>query len=140
MATIEAVRFLKNTPLFAQFTEAELQALLGVAKEREFEAGKTIVREGDSGVGFYLILNGQVEVRKGQKMLAKLGAGQFFGEMALVLDTPRTADVVALEKTKCLLLTRWDLRALISSYPDIAMKIQSELANRLLKTNQALSE
>jgi CRP-like cAMP-binding protein len=127
--------------LFGQFSEKELEAVLRTAKQRTFEAGSTIVHEGDAGgVGFYLITNGQVEVRKGKKALAKLGAGEFFGEMALIDEAPRSADVVALEKTSCLMLTRWDLRGLIGAHPDIAIKMMMELARRLRMTNQALSE
>jgi len=141
MASPEAVKFLKQTPLFATFSGAELDATLRTAKERDFPAGAMIVQEGEKGsVGFYLVLSGQVEVRKGKKSLGKFGAGDYFGEMSLLLDTPRTADVVALEKTRCLMLTRWDLRALISTHPDMALKIQAELAKRLLNTNKALSE
>jgi len=141
MASPETVRLLQRTPLFGQFSEKELEAVLRTAKQRTFEAGSTIVHEGDAGgVGFYLITNGQVEVRKGKKALAKLGAGEFFGEMALIDEAPRSADVVALEKTSCLMLTRWDLRGLIGAHPDIAIKMMMELARRLRMTNQALSE
>lgn len=141
MASSEAVKFLKKTPLFAQFSEKELEALFSTAKVREFDAGSTIVREGDpASIGFYLILEGQVEVRKGQKTLAKLGAGDYFGEMALLTDAPRSADVVAVQKTKCLMIMRWELRSIISSYPDVALKMMGELARRLSATNQALKE
>jgi len=141
MATQEAIKFLKKTSLFGQFSEKELEALFSTAKIREFDAGSTIVREGDpTSIGFYLILEGQVEVRKGQKTLAKLGAGDYFGEMALILDAPRSADVVAVEKTKCLMIMRWELRSIISSYPDVALKMMGELARRLSATNQALKE
>ena len=141
MASSEAVKFLKKTPLFGQFSEKELEALFSTAKVREFDAGSTIVREGDpASIGFYLILEGQVEVRKGQKTLAKLGAGDYFGEMALLTDAPRSADVVAVEKTKCLMIMRWELRSIISSYPDVALKMMGELARRLSATNQALKE
>jgi CRP-like cAMP-binding protein len=141
MASSEVVKFLKGTPLFARFTEKELEAVLRTAKERQFDAGSVIVREGDvGGVGFYLILDGQVEVRKGKKSLAKLKVGEFFGEMALLDEAPRSADVVALEKTKCSMLTRWDVRGLVAAHPDIALKLMAELARRLRNTNQALSE
>jgi CRP-like cAMP-binding protein len=141
MATYDAVRFLKKTSLFGQFSEKELEMLFSTAKVREFDAGSTIVREGDpAGVAFYLILDGQVEVRKGQKSLAKLGTGDYFGEMALLSDAPRSADVIAVQKTKCLMITRWELRSIISSYPDVALKMMGELARRLSATNQALKE
>jgi CRP-like cAMP-binding protein len=141
MVSPEAIRFLKKTPLFAQFTEKELEALFGTAKVRQFDAGSTIVREGDTtSIGFYLVLEGQVEVRKGQKTLAKLGVGDYFGEMALILDAPRSADVVATQQTKCLMITRWELRGMISTYPDMALKMMGELARRLGATSQALKE
>ncbi len=141
MVSQEAVKFLRKTPLFAHFSEKELEALFSTAKVREFDAGSTIVREGDpAGIGFYLVLDGHVEVRKGQKTLAKLGVGDYFGEMALLSEAPRSADVVAVQKTKCLMITRWELRSIISSYPDVALKMMAELARRLSATNQALTE
>lgn len=141
MANPEIVKLLKETPLFSQFSEKELEAVLSTAKQRVFEPGSVIVREGDpGGVGFYLVTSGQVEVRKAKKALTTFGVGQFFGEMALIDEAPRSANVVALEKTSCLMLTRWDLRSLISTYPDIALKMLTELARRLRATTQALSE
>lgn len=142
MARSEAVNFMRETPLFSRLSERELQALLRTSREKTFEAGSKIVREGETGgLGFYLILDGQVEVRKGNRSLAKLGAGEFFGEMALLQeDAPRSADVVALEETRCVMLTRWDLRGLIGAHPDIALKMLAALARRLSDTNKALSE
>jgi len=137
----ETVKLLKEVPLFSHFSEKQLEAILKTAKEREFEPGTPIVREGEqSNLGFYLILDGQVEVRKGNQTLAKLGSGQFFGEMSLLDEQPRSADVVPTTKTKCLLLTRWDIKSLISTYPDIAMTMLEELARRLRETDKALSE
>ena len=141
MSKNEAVNLLKRTPLFAELTEKELQALLITAKERDFDSGTAILREGDAGnLGFYLITGGQVEVKKGESSLAKLGIGGFFGEMALLDEAPRSADVVALENTSVIMLTRWDLRALIGTHPDIAIKMMAELTRRLRETNQSLSE
>lgn len=141
MASAEVIKLLQKTPLFAQFSEKELEAVLRTAKQRTFEPNSTIVHDGDAGgVGFYLIANGQVDVRKGKKSLAKFGAGEFFGEMSLIDEQPRSADVVAIEKTTCLMLTRWDLRGLIGAHPDIALKIMTELARRLRQTNQAVSD
>ncbi len=136
----ELVQQLKGVPLFARLGSGELEGLVKTAKRQTFRAGETIVREGEEGVAFYLILNGQVEVRRGGTALARLGAGQFFGEMALLTNFPRSADVVALEDTECLLLTRWDLRALIQTHPDVALKLLEELARRLRDTDRALSE
>ena len=132
---------LKETGLFSSCTDKELESVMVTAKERSFEAGEVIIREGDPGLGFYLLLEGTAEVRKGGTSVAQLNAGDYFGEMALLLeDTPRTADVVAMSDAKCLVITQWDLRALISTHPDIGMKIMNELAVRLSGTEKALSD
>ncbi|MCF7876130.1 cyclic nucleotide-binding domain-containing protein [Candidatus Bipolaricaulota bacterium] len=137
----KTVELLQDVPLFANFSKKQLKSVIKTAKEKEFEDGDTIVREGDmSNVGFYLILEGQVEVKRGGKSLTKLGSGQFFGEMAVLDEKPRSADVVAVTETTCLLLTNWDFKALIKTYPDMATNIISELANRLRQTNMALSK
>jgi cAMP-dependent protein kinase regulator len=132
---------LKQTGLFSSCTEKELSSVLVTAKERTFDAGEVIIREGDPGLGFYLLLEGSAEVRKGGKVVAELNQGDYFGEMALLLEnTPRTADVVATSKAKCLVITQWDLRALLSTHPDIGMKIMNELASRLSGTEKALAD
>ncbi|MEX1207677.1 MAG: cyclic nucleotide-binding domain-containing protein [Acidimicrobiia bacterium] len=135
------IELLKQTGLFSACTEKELASVMVTAKERTFEPGEVIIREGDPGLGFYLILEGTAQVRKGGVAVADLAAGDYFGEMALLLeDTPRTADVVALTKAKCLVITQWDLRAILSTHPDIGMKIMNELASRLSGTEKALSD
>ncbi len=136
----KTIELLKEVPLFSKCNKKQLKSVKKTAKEKEFEAGDKIVKEGDmSNVGFYLILEGQVEVKQGEKTLSKLGSGQFFGEMAVLDEKPRSADVVATMDTKCLLLTTWDFKALLKSYPGMAEKIIAELANRLRQTNMALS-
>lgn len=141
MATTDAAAFLRQTPLFANLSGEQINAIVKTAKQKDFQTDDAIVEEGQEGVGFYLILDGRVEVRKRGKTLAKLTKGEYFGEMALLIeDSTRTADVVALEETTCLLITRWDLRSLIRNHPDIALAMHSELARRLSQTNQALSE
>ncbi len=134
-------RYLKDVGLFSVLSERELSSVVSRAKERSFEAQSKIVEEGSLGIGFYLILEGQVEVRRGGRVLARLGEGQFFGEMALLQgDVPRSADVVALEDTRCLVLARWDLLALIKGHPEMGFKMLAELARRLRETDRALCE
>lgn len=137
----DSLELLKEVPLFSTFSEKQLKSVKKTAKEKQFEPGDEIVREGDaSNVGFYLILDGQVEVKQDEKTLSKLGSGQFFGEMAVLDEKPRSADVVATTETKCFLLTSWDFKALIKTYPGMAINIISELANRLRQTNMALTK
>lgn len=134
--------FVKQTSLFAGCSDDEIATVLATAKERSFDAGTTIIREGHEGAsGFYLMLEGAAEVRRGDTVLATFGPGDYFGEMALLLgDTPRTADVVATVPTTCLAITRWDLRAMLSNHPDVGVRMMAELAKRLRNTDAALSD
>lgn len=132
---------LRDVPLFSSLSEKHREIIAKTAKEMTFPAGAPIVREGDrSKVGFFLVLDGQVEVRKGEKVLSRLGAGQFFGEMAVLDGQPRSADVVAATPTRCLVLASWDIKALIKTHPELAQEIIAELARRLRQTSMALSE
>lgn len=133
---------LKKTALFGSLSDRELASVLGTARERSFAAGAKIIREGHpGGRGFYLILSGTAEVRKGDTKLAEFGPGDYFGEMALLLeDTPRTADVLATTDVVCLVMTQWDFKAVVTSHPDISAKIMTELAKRLANTDRAFSD
>lgn len=132
---------LKRSPLFAGFTNREIDSVTETAKERSYASGDKIIEEGEIGRGFYLLLEGTAQVRKGGTILADFGPGDYFGEMALLLeDTPRTADVVATSAARCLAITQWDLRALMQVHPDISHKIMAELAKRLRNTDAALSD
>jgi CRP-like cAMP-binding protein len=138
---METHDLLKRSALFAGFSNREIESVTETAKERSFAAGEKIIEEGEIGRGFYLLLEGTAQVRKGDTVLANFGPGEYFGEMALLLeDTPRTADVVATSSARCLAITQWDLRALMKVHPDISHKIMAELAKRLRNTDAALSD
>lgn len=139
---MQTKEFLKRSALFGQLAERELDDVIATGRERSFDAGVAIVEEGDPGArAFYLILEGTAEARKGDLVLAVFGPGDYFGEMALLLeDTPRTADVVATSATTCLVMTQWDFRALLRGHPELAAKMMTELAKRLRDTDRALSE
>lgn len=132
---------MKKTALFAGFSDRQIEGVLTAGKERRFAAGEQIIRQGDDAVGFYLIVEGSAEVRSEGAVLARLGSGDYFGEMALLLeDTPRTADVTALEDTSCLVITQWAFRSLLAAHPDTALAVMGELARRLRNTPATLSE
>ena len=80
---------------------------MNAGKEVSFEAGKTIIEEGSGGAAFLLILEGSVEVRRRGKSIAKLGKGQFFGEMSLLDHRPRSADVIAVEPPEGAFQRKW---------------------------------
>ena len=134
------IGMLQHTPIFSGLTARDLESIANKFVERSFRADEPIVRKGEDGVGFYLILEGLVEVRRSGKVLSKLGQGQFFGEMTLLDEQPRSADVMAVEQTRCLVLNTWNFSGLIHAYPSIASKIMRELTRRLRITDQALTE
>ncbi len=130
----------EEIPLFRGLEKEELKTIAKSSKEMTFQAGNTIVKEGDPGLGFYLIMDGQAVVKRKGKTLSKLGRGSFFGEMALLDDQPRSADVIATEPTKCLVLLRWNFWSLVSRSQKLARGLLREMARRLRATNKALSE
>jgi len=131
---------LERVPIFASLSERQLRQLAADFVERTISEGTTVVRQGDKGVGFFLILDGKVEARRKDRRVATLGPGSFFGEMALVGNTPRTADVVAVETTRCLVLSQWEFWGFASDKPKVLRGIIEEMARRLSSSNQALSE
>lgn len=134
------VPMLEEVPLFSSLNSKSLGSICNVATKRTFDADQKIVSEGENATAFYLVLDGKVEVRRGKKVISKLGKGQFFGEMALFDKQPRSADVVAVEKTTCLLLTSWALDGLLSKNWSVTRNVLKELATRLRTTNSSLSE
>jgi CRP/FNR family cyclic AMP-dependent transcriptional regulator len=131
---------LEKTSLWSGLSKQDLKAIARLSKERSYEPGETIVRKGEGGVGFYLILEGTVEIKSDGKTLSTLGPGQFFGEMSVLDNQPRSADVVVVGPTKCLTLSAWSFNAMISENPKIALRMLQEFVRRLRSTNKALSE
>jgi CRP-like cAMP-binding protein len=129
---MDTAKALKQSPLFADFSDREIDSVVETARERSFAKGEKIIEEGaEGGRAFYVLLAGSAQARKGDTVLADFTPGDYFGEMALLLeDTPRTADVVATSDVQCLLITSWDLRALIKVHPHAGDKIMAELATR----------
>ena len=122
---------LGSVPMFGGLSDKSVKAIASQGKELTYNAGDTIVNEGSIGVGFYLLLDGKAEVRKGGKVLATLGRGQFFGEMSLIDELPRSADVVAVAPTKCWALTSWAFSGLVNAHPEISLAMLKELVKRL---------
>ncbi len=127
----DASSMLGTVPFFSGLDEKKRKALASEGKQMSYKAGDTIVGEGAMGVGFYLILEGKAEVRKGSRVLAALGKGQYFGEMSLMDDQPRSADVVAVTPTTCWALTSWAFTALVKTNPDVALLMLKEMVKRL---------
>ncbi len=127
----DASSLMGSVPFFAGLDERKRKAVAAEGKELSYKAGDNIVDEGAMGVGFYLILDGRAEVRKSGKVLATLGKGQFFGEMSLIDELPRSADVVAVAPTKCWALTSWAFSSIVKTHPEIAVMMLKEMVKRL---------
>ena len=122
---------LANVPVFSGCSKRELALIARAAKEVVHRQGTTIAREGERGIGLFLILEGQCEVTIGGKRKAKLGPGDFFGEIALLDGGPRTATVTALTNVKLIGITGWVFRGLLMEHPSIALKTLEAVAGRL---------
>ncbi|MFH1351265.1 MAG: cyclic nucleotide-binding domain-containing protein [Pseudomonadota bacterium] len=134
---------LKNVDLFSALKRKVIKSLAASCVERSFKEGDALVEQGDSGRGLYIIVSGKVKIVKetvsgDQLEIAILGPGEFFGEMAVLDDAPRSASVYALEETRCLLLTAWDFKATMKTHPEIALEILPVVVKRFRETNDKL--
>jgi CRP-like cAMP-binding protein len=125
------VELMKAVPLFAGCSKAELQKIAALADELDLGDGATLIREGERGREFIVIVDGTVRVTRGGKSVRDLGAGDFIGEIALVSDVPRTATVTATSPVRLLVVTDRAFRGLIEQMPSIATKVLQSLGQRL---------
>ena len=117
--------------IFEKLERSDLQRMAKVVVPRSYKQGEAIVKEGEQAVAFYVIVRGKVEVTKEGTSLATMGPGGSFGEMALLDGHPRSASMVALEDTECLVMTRWDFNAELRTNPTIALAMLPELSKRI---------
>jgi CRP-like cAMP-binding protein len=127
---------LRKSALLAGLNDRQLKRLAHYALVREIPKDSSVVKRGEKGVGFYVVLDGSVQVRKGGRAIARLGPGDYFGELALFDDRARSADVVTLEPTKVVVLSRWEFWGFVSEQPTILRTILQEMARRLEQTAQ----
>ena len=122
---------LAGCPLFHGVAPEHLTAVGDTATEIEFPPGRVIARQGEIGTGFFIIVEGRVRVVRDSETLATLGPGEFFGELSVLDQLPRTAQVVAEETTRCLALASWDFEQVLLDHPALALAILRGLAGRL---------
>jgi CRP/FNR family cyclic AMP-dependent transcriptional regulator len=129
---------LANAPLFRNLSRNDLVALAKVTEDLEVEEGKVLAREGDIGHEFFVIVDGEVDVAQEGESVRKLGSGDFFGEIALIWESPRrTATVTAAKPVRLFVLTRPAFRGLIDHHPDIEEKVLEALEERVRGTKSA---
>jgi CRP-like cAMP-binding protein len=123
---------LGRTPLFRELSRNELGELAKASEDLEVEEGKVLTREGDLGREFFVIVEGDVSVTKEGTEIRRLGPGDFFGEIALVYESPRrTATVTAASPLRFFVLTRQSFRSLLEKQPEIEEKVMAALEERL---------
>ncbi len=141
---LDRMQFLKTVPFFNELSNWQLKKVSEIVFERSYEAGELIFEQGQPGAALFLIVEGQVSVEIYKDhftaTLAVLEQGAFFGEMALLDESPRSASARSLQSTKAIALYRNDLNHLIHTDPETACHIYHALAritgDRLRRTNE----
>jgi CRP-like cAMP-binding protein len=128
---VELHEQLAQVPLLASLPDKVRRRLADIGKRRQYAADEAIIREGESGIAFYIVLSGSARVEQHGDRIGELAAGDFFGELALLEEHPRTASVIANEETVCLGYTRWEFTALLDEHPEVAVPIMHVLIRRL---------
>jgi CRP/FNR family cyclic AMP-dependent transcriptional regulator len=122
---------LRRVPLFADLGRRELEEIASSMKERNFEEGKELVIEGQGGVGFFVIEDGKARVSVRGEDRAQLGAGDYFGEIALITEGSRTATITAETPVKAWGMTMWDFRPLVEGNAHLSWTMLQALAKQL---------
>lgn len=129
---------LRRVPLFAGCTDKQLEFIASRVEEMDFPAGRTLCEEGKSGGDFFIILSGTAEARRSGKPLRRMNDGDFFGEISLLDNGPRTATVVASTSVRCLVLGPTQFQDVLYQNSDIAVKVLYTVAKRLRGTPEAM--
>ena len=124
------VEVLQCVPLFADLDQPQLQQVAELFKERRFPQGETVMKEGLGGATFFVIVSGEATVTAGGTELARLKAGDYFGEIALFDEGARTATVTAATELECYGLTLWEFGPLVRENGEIGWKLLQTLAAR----------
>ena len=124
-------QLLASVSLFRKLDRRDVRSLARLVKEQSYPPGKLIVIEGQPGLGLYVIAEGSADVVQGGRVLRTLKDGDFFGEMSLIDDMPRTADVRAATQVLCLTLAKWEFLGELESHPKMALPLLPMLSSRV---------
>ena len=130
---------LRSVPMFASCTKKDLGLLAGITKEQEFPEGRALCRQGETGVGLYVVLEGTTKVQVNGRTRRRLGPGAVLGEITVLDQGLRPATVVAETRVRALSIPAWDFRDLLKQEPDLAMRIVEEVCRRLRSVDSSLT-
>jgi len=131
VARDEKLDLLHRIPLFSGIDRHGLERLGQLSDEVDVPAGKELMRQGESGTDMMVLVTGSVAIVRDGARVNTLGAGDFFGEIALVDGGPRTATVTTEEPSRLLVITRRDFRAMMEEFPEVETQVLSALAHRI---------
>ena len=122
---------LRKVPLFSGLDDRELQEIAAQMRERRFSSGDTVTQEGAGGAGFFIVEEGEAAVSVSGEERGTIEAGDYFGEIALLTGSDRTATITAKTDMVCWGMTPWDFRPLVESNSAIAWKLLTAMADKL---------
>ncbi len=128
---------LAGCPLFKGIDAEGLAKLAELATPVDFPRGHVIARQGEIGTGFFVIVSGSVRVVRDGTVVARLGPGEFFGELSVLDRMPRNATVAAEEATSCLALAAWDFEKILLEEPALTLAILRGVAQRLREVTES---
>ena len=124
---------LRAVRLFGELSQRQLRQLARLAKERQYRPGVNVVEEGTmSGVGFFIIAEGQASVSVDGVEVSRIGPGDHFGELALISEDARLATVTAATRLRCHVIAFWDFRRFVKENPDVSWKLLQHVAGLLV--------
>ena len=127
----DKVQLIRSVPLFARCSKKELGEIASLADEIDLPDQKTLIRQGERGREFFVLLDGEVDIVRDGTKIDTMHSGDFFGEIALVSSVPRTATVTATMPIRVLVITDRDFRMLLDHSPQLQLKVLEALAERL---------
>jgi len=143
LSVMDKILHLKKIHIFSDLKISELAAIATIAKESSHQENEVVIREGDIGDAFFLIISGEVEVIKQYQepdefRLALMSAGDYFGEMALFEAMPRSATIKTTKSTQLLVLDKGEFEELVEEYPKIALNIAAVMSRRLRAVHEKI--
>ena len=128
---------IQNAPLFAQLSKKDLKHLAAALTQQNFPAGTIILEQGKPGVGFFIVADGSATVKVNGRTIRTIERGDHFGEVALIDDGPRMAEITAETDLECYALPAWQFRAFIKDHPDVAWALMQSLVKRIVRDAEA---